>query len=173
MLVKNNAYVPCPLCGGVLTGVELQRTKAAGSAPCLADITCFRCRAWLPSFIKEAKLDASKPSLPQEVAGLPLALAPDIAHAATASSWARLSPEQLEEARMADIPMCTAESAVALARSLAAAVPIPAAPVGHAMVAPREDENASTGVSASQPMSRGAMQSAIADCMLDGWDAEE
>jgi len=173
VLAQNTSYVPCPLCGGVLTGVEMQRAITRGGSPALDSIVCFRCRAWLPAMHStgqssgDAANDGPLQQLLLQSACFPVALAADIAHAASAAQWAVLCEEQKHEADIAGISMRTAESAAALARSLAAAAapePPQAAeqPAAHAPAA-----------SVAVPMSRREMQASIAQFMLEGYESDQ
>ena len=170
LLEQNTSYVLCPLCGGVLTGVELSRAVGAGHAPQLDSIVCFKCRAWLPSMqtpcVQSTPADGALASLLQSSAAFPVALAADIAHAASAPQWAKLSDEQQQEAALASIPMRTAESAAALARSLAAGGVSAEEGGAAAAVHPQTSE-------AAKPMSRAEMQASIADFMLEGYESDE
>ncbi len=174
VLAANTSYVPCPLCGGILTGVELSRAIAPSAGRTLNDLVCFRCRAWLPNVAggagaSDAPSGGPVAALLQRAPGLPAALAPDLAHAASASQWAQLTAEQQQEAQLAAIPMRTAESAAALARSLAAA---PAGGEGAAET-PSEPVAGSPPARHAAPMPRAEMQAAIAEYMLDGYASDE
>ena len=144
--LSNTAFVPCPLCGNLLNGVELARLRETPRD--LRSALCYGCRTWS---------EAGGASLPQDTAGLPVAMLPDILHAVQAGEWLHLSAEQAAAATAAQMPMATAESAAELARA----------------GAPAAQESEPVQARAAEPMSRAAMRAAIEAYMLLPEDAEE